>query len=1144
MKKTQLKDAIRNIWKQKVSFLSIVIIAMIGATTFLGIDFSANAMRINGSELYNKYNFRDIEVISTLMFTQEDLEALRGIEGVTDAEPIRLTDAKIPKGDMREDIQAITVTERINVAELIEGRMPQEVSECAIEEFASQNLGLRIGDRITLYDAEGKKKAEHLKVNEFVIVGVVKHPDHVNSIVPNVPYAVVKWEAFDDEELDGCFMRAELVIDKPDGINRFSAKYNKLVNAVMERIDEIAVERAEKRDEFVRGGWNAELDENEKKLDDAEKQLEDARREITEKTSELIDGIIELHDAEVKLDFGKTALDDARVKIEAGKKELDAAKKTLDTERVKLVDGKKELDAAKAKLDSAKKELEDGFDAIEEGKAKIRDIFKEAYKLAFKDGEGYSLIRWAEVEKANADDPAETARYLWLTDSLRVDLGRAIEDVAGAIVNSESISDKLLVALYKVSMLSEPPRTGDGEYDMDAVRATLVSNASAMLKDYNLLADACAQWDKGHDEYVAGLVQYRDGLAKYEDGKAQFDAGEAKYNDGVKEYQAGLEEYLAQKAKYEKGVAEAANGQAQIDDGQKKLDDGEKQIEDGQVELDNGREQYYKAREKVDSIPPCRWISFAGNGNASFSQLRMGSESISSIKMTFSLLFIIVGALVIFATVGKMVDEHRKLIGTTKALGFFNKEIFAKYLIFGVSPTVLGIILGVAAARLGVEPFLLNGLNKYYFFDISKPRFMLLPTVLVIAAAAVMAAVAVWFACTKLLREPAVRLMQDKMPAGRKGQGGRRGLSLYSRLILLNMRSDLKRVIVTIVSVAGCCALIVVGLTLRSAMKGCVDKQYGGVTDYDIVVKYEPDYLEERREKFCEILIDEGVDFTDVYRADVTYNAEDMQMGELICGSIDPINNFMHLNDWRSGKPLFATNEGVLIQRRTAEMFGLDVGSEFDLTLGARTVFVRVGGVFENYIGRTIVMSKDYYWSLFFDYCPSNAFLVDLNGADEAQLTEKLHNVEGFDTVTRADADRTIVETSTSMADAVVALFIFIAAVLAGVVLMNLTNMYILHKKRELTVMRINGFSVKEAKGYVLRETFVTTALGVILGVLAGAGIGYAIIRTLEQNFLQFDRSVNFLAWGAAAVITVIFTVVVNMIALRKIKHLKLTDVN
>ena len=63
-----------------------------------------------------------------------------------------------------------------NVAELIEGRMPQDVSECAIEEFASQNLGLRIGDSITLYDAEGKKKAEHLKVNEFVIVGTTRTP--------------------------------------------------------------------------------------------------------------------------------------------------------------------------------------------------------------------------------------------------------------------------------------------------------------------------------------------------------------------------------------------------------------------------------------------------------------------------------------------------------------------------------------------------------------------------------------------------------------------------------------------------------------------------------------------------------------------------------------------------------------------------------------------------------------------------------------------------------------------------------------------------------------------------------------------------------------------------------------------------------
>ena len=142
-----------------------------------------------------------------------------------------------------------------------------------------------------------------------------------------------------------------------------------------------------------------------------------------------------------------------------------------------------------------------------------------------------------------------------------------------------------------------------------------------------------------------------------------------------------------------------------------------------------------------------------------------------------------------------------------------------------------------------------------------------------------------------------------------------------------------------------------------------------------------------------------------------------------------------------------------------------------------------------------------------------------------------------------ADAFRQLFQSATSVMNAVVLLFIFMAAVMAGVVLMNLTNIYILQQKRELTVMRINGFTTKETIAYVTRETIATTALGIVLGIGLGALLGYAIVRALEPPLIQFDRSVSVVAWLIGVGMTVFFTAVVNAVALRKVKHLKLTDV-
>ena len=91
--------------------------------------------------------------------------------------------------------------------------------------------------------------------------------------------------------------------------------------------------------------------------------------------------------------------------------------------------------------------------------------------------------------------------------------------------------------------------------------------------------------------------------------------------------------------------------------------------------------------------------------------------------------------------------------------------------------------------------------------------------------------------------------------------------------------------------------------------------------------------------------------------------------------------------------------------------------------------------------------------------------------------------------------------------------------------------------------MRVNGFTVGEVINYVLRETVITTVLGIALGLAVGSGIAYVIIRSLEQSFIQYDRGINFIAWIIAAAMTVLFTVIVNVICLRKVKRLKLTDV-
>ncbi len=843
MKRTQRKDAWRNIRKQGVSFASIIVIALLGVAAFLSISYSAEAMKVNGSAAYDALHFRDLEVVSTLLLTEDDLECLQNTEGVSDVEPLWQTGANAYINGQREGAAVITVTERLNRPILVEGRLPETLTECAVEKRLAEKAGWHLGDTVEWLEMTESTGQFFLGVEALSITGIVEHPDHVNLNVPDVLYILVYRDAFDHEAMKNCCMKALIEVDTPAGMDRFSAGYQAAVQAVRERIEALASTRAPLRDAEVRQQAYGELDE------------------------------------------------------------------------------------------------------------------------------------------------AET-------------------------------------------------------------------NYAAYLEETSASGESAPE--------------------------------------EIDEFWAFFEQIISDQ------------------------------------------------RREVDEMAPCRWIVLDSRGNTSFVQLNTSSKNLASLQMTFSMLFVVIGALVIYATVSKMVDEQRTLVGVTKALGFFNREVFAKYLLFGLLATVLGTFLGILLARFWIEGFVLNGYNIYFTIDLRQPRMFLKPTLIVILGGVFLAVAAVTFACLRLVRMPAIRLMQAPVPKGRNKtvRTQKHVLSLYSRLVLLNIRTDIKRVLVTVVSVAGCCTLVVIGFTLKYSIDKCMEKQYTEVVQYDgrIRVDYAGDVEEE--------LISSGVEYVPLYDGNVTFRIRDVDMGELLCGDIAAIETMFRLNDWQTGEPLAPTDEGIYIQRRLAEIYDLTVGSEFEMTLnGTQTITVRVAGVFENYLGRTMVMSPGYYEALCGETPQSNAFFVRFGDVDREALLSELDETLGFVEHTPADEGKAMFKAATSVINAVVALFIFMAAVMAGVVLLNLTNIYILQKKRELTVMRINGFTTKEVIAYVTRETVITTILGIILGLIFGSAIGYRIVRALEQSFYRLERSICFSGWLYAAIMTVFFTVIVNIIALRKVKDLKLTDV-
>ena len=444
MKPTQLKDALRNIWKQRVSYLSIIVIAFLGVTTFLGIDYSDGALRRNGSLMYNEAHFRDIEIISTLLLSPEDLENIATTEGVARVEPVWQTDAKIHAEETRQDVQVISLPESINLPDVIQGRLPETAEECAVEQGLAETLDLQIGDTIETLDAKGET-AQYLLGGRFVITGIANHPDHTSVSIPDTLYVLVLRDAFDMESLQDCFMKAEIEIVKAEGIDRFSKNYDDAVAEVSARLEMLSGVRSQQRDSDIRGQYQAEIDEGRNALAEGQAELESARTELDEGWGTLAQGEGELASSETQLSEADQKLAEGWQKLLDARAQLFQAAEELTTAKAALDSGAAELSAAQQQVAQARLAMYAGWTALEDAKAEIRGTIRA--KLESIVGDTSGLISWAGRMDINVDDANVSAAEFWITSGFKLDLSRSLAENLVSFVYSGEIPDEVLNVL-------------------------------------------------------------------------------------------------------------------------------------------------------------------------------------------------------------------------------------------------------------------------------------------------------------------------------------------------------------------------------------------------------------------------------------------------------------------------------------------------------------------------------------------------------------------------------------------------------------------------------------------------------------------------------------------------------------------------
>ena len=590
----------------------------------------------------------------------------------------------------------------------------------------------------------------------------------------------------------------------------------------------------------------------------------------------------------------------------------------------------------------------------------------------------------------------------------------------------------------------------------------------------------------------------------------------------------------------------------ELDDAKTKLQEGEKELEENKVEFNqkiaDAEQELADARDKIKDIENPKWYILDRNSNAGYVSFIQDTKSIANIGKVFPLVFFAVAALISLTSMTRMVEEQRMQIGTLKALGYSQIQIISKYILYASLASFIGGFAGMCVGFVSLPPILwaLYGMMYQIADSISIGfKWQIGGTGLILISVCIIGATI--YAALKELRETPATLMRPKAPkAGNRVMLERipfiwKRLNFSHKVTVRNIFRYKKRFIMTIIGIFGCTSLIVTGFGIKDSIQAILPNQFEKVFTYDLQINLK------NEEDIAQIKENENVEkAVEIYMTSVKGIVDDHEEDIQVVVPKENLDSLINLIDVKTHEYLEIQDNEMYLTDKVAQLLEVKEGDTIELRNNDNEEYeVKISKIVENYVSHYIYMSKTTYQNLTGKEYETNVLLtknIELTETEEDVLVTELIKKESVAGITRSTTVMKTLDDTLQLLDYVVVILIVSAGLLAFVVLYNLANVNISERIRELATIKVLGFFDKEVYEYVARETSILTAIGIILGLAGGYCLNYFIIGTCEINMLRFAKIVTPKSYLYAVVITIVFTVIVNIatyFALKKINMIE-----
>ena len=666
---------------------------------------------------------------------------------------------------------------------------------------------------------------------------------------------------------------------------------------------------------------------------------------------------------------------------------------------------------------------------------------------------------------------------------------------------------------------------------------------------------------------LAGLVQFQQGLQQYQSGLQQLNDARAELDDAYRLLQEKMQELgdaqgklLDAQRQLDAAGRELADGRREIEENEQKLADGEAEYADAKAEaeqkLADARAEIEDGEAKLDELEMPVWYIWDRSKNTSFGSFKSNVDKLTAITTAFPVFFFLVAALVVSTTMTRMVEEERLQIGTLKALGYARGTIMQKYLWYALGASALGAVVGLAVGFRVFPTIIWSGYAMMYYMPEIATPWRLQQAVFAGASLIGLSLGVTAMACRTSLAEVPAALMLPRAPKAGKRILLERITPLWRRLPFTwkvtcrNLMRYKKRFWMTVIGVAGCTALLVAGFGLSDSLNGIITKQFDNVSHYDLMTVVSKESALREGEVY-DTLFGDSETFPLSMAAAVESTHCDSADGEMelylmVPQDLTRFAQLMDLHERLGGKPTPLTDDGIVLTEKLAKTLGAAAGDTVTLkNVDGDTAQFTVSGVCEHYIGNYAYITPAVYTAAFGKAPGYNAVLSTLS--DESQqsrdaISEKLLDMDTVVSLTfTQDAVKQVLNMLRSI-DAVVVLIIVCAAMLAFVVLYNLSNINIAERVKEIATIKVLGFYDREVYSYVNRESTALSCIGTLLGLALGKALHAFIITTVEVDSVMFGRQIAPQSFLYAVALTLAFSTAVNLVMGRKLKKISMVE--